>query len=142
MIVVCICYSGVSGFQDQWDYVLSHFQADRLYLIGADPNGLQDTNVVGRATRIATAEELPNLPLVIMAAENGRYVSGDASLGSFAHPEDCIYLFGADNSNLSEDELGDRPPDHKVYIRTDSIDDMYSWVAGAITLYDRGVKRG
>jgi hypothetical protein len=51
-------------------------------------------------------------------------------------------MFGADNAFLSTDQMGARLPDYKVYVPADSKDTMYSFVAGAITFWDRRMKGG
>jgi hypothetical protein len=51
-------------------------------------------------------------------------------------------MFGNDHTNMSEDYLGTRKPEHLVYIPTETTDQMYSFMAGAITLWDRELYHG
>lgn len=143
-IDVCITYTNNNTFQSQWDYVLSHFVPNTIYVIGAPKKDVfEGNNVFKTAKHIKTAEKLPkNKPLVLMAPINGRYIKGTKSLVSFTHPKNATYLFGPDNMHLSEDHMGSRKPDYKVYIPADTKDDMYSFMAAAITFYDRRIKNG
>lgn len=77
-----------------------------------------------------------------MSPKNAVYVPGTISIHDFEHPDECCYLFGSDSAHLSIDQLGGREPDHAVYIPVDTNDTMYSFMAGAITLYDRRLTRG
>lgn len=145
MFAVCTPLPTNGRYQDQWDYVLSNFTPDALFVIG-DKKNAPKTNVFSRkmnATYIETAEELPaDLPLVVLAADNGRVVTGDIDLSGFEHPENAVYLFGGDTEWLHSDQLGDREPDYCVYIDTDTHDDMWSWVTYAVVAWDRMMKNG
>lgn len=143
MYSVCLSLPSKPELQKQWDFVLSNFPPDSLYVIGDEANA-PSTNVFAKqgATYIETAEELPGLPLVILAPAHGKYVSGETPLTDFEHPEDVIYLFGPDHLFLSSDQLGQREPDETVFIPTASTDDMYGHVAYAVTIWDRTVKHG
>jgi len=143
-LAVCIHYTNSSCFQNQWDYVLSHYNLTNLYIIGAPKKDVFDgNNVFKTAQLIKNAEKLPkNKPLILMAPKNGRYVQGTVSLIDFVHPSHATYFFGPDNLHVSEDILGSRQPDHKVYIPTKTKDNIYSFIAAAITFYDRMVKHG
>lgn len=109
----------------QWDYVVSHFKPDSVIVLGSyEPTGKplrdarRDLDVPGER--------------IILAPKAGRFISGEIPLNEFEHPEDALYIFGPDNGHLSDLEY-----DHAVYIPTDTHDEMYSWVAGAITLWHR-----
>lgn len=143
MYSVCLCLPSKPELQKQWDFVLSNFPPDVLYVIGDEANA-PPTNVFSKqgATYIDTAEGLPDLPLVILAPPHGKYIHGEISLTEFDHPEDVIYLFGPDHLFLSSDQLGERQPDQTVFIPTASTDDMYGHVAYAVTVWDRMVKNG
>ena len=144
MIRIAIDYTSVETEQTQWDYVLSHFAVDEIYVYSPDAEHPRHSKVFKYAILITTAEDLPTVgKLVVMTPPNARHVVGDESLVNFTHPAgDVTYLFGPSNVHLSEDELGARVPDHKVYIPTVTHDQMYPWIACAITLYDRLVKTG
>jgi hypothetical protein len=137
---------------NQWAYVLSSFPVDALFvrhdgkvpenelkLTRFKPNKVVkcDAGVCKNATMIRSAEELPkDSSLVVSAPKAGRYIQGDECLHSFKHPKNVIYMFGQDNVNLSEVELGKRVPDRLVYIETKS-SELYAHVAAALVLYDR-----
>ena len=138
MFDICLVASPGSTWEQQWSYLLSHFEPRDLYVIGeVDPRVRPFKGYI----QIQTAEELPGI-LVLMAPIFGHVIRGEESLRTFQHPDECCYMFGADNAHLTEDHLGSRIPDHKVYIPTDTRDQMYSFMAGAITLYDRTMTRG
>lgn len=140
---VCLPLPRENHLQKQWDFVLSNFPPDALFVIGDDEDA-PSTNVFSAqdATYIPSAEELPQAPLVVLAPEHGRYFVGEESLKDFPHPDHATYLFGADHIPLSSDHLGDREPDHLVFIPTASTDDMFSHVAYAVVAWDRSLKRG
>jgi hypothetical protein len=141
---------------NQWDYVLTSFPVDEIFVLhdGKVPeNELQLTiykprkvvrcnaGVCHRATMIRTAEELPkDSMLVVSAPKEGRTIQGNECLHSFQHPKNAIYMFGQDNVNLGEIELGNRVPDHLVYIEAKT-HELYAHVAAALVLYDRIRKR-
>jgi len=132
------------SYQTQWDYLLSSFEPDELYVIG-DEEEAPSTNVFSHleATYITTLGDLPGDPTVVLLASlDGRYIQGDESLVDFTHPDDAIYFFGHDTRWVSDEVYGGRTPDHFVYIPTDSTDDLWSWMAAGIVLWDRMMKSG
>ena len=139
MFDVCLVPSSGQNWEQQWSYVLSHFSPRRLYTVGeVDPRvrpfrGLEVVN---------SAADLPETPLVLMSPRNAQYIKGRTPLGEFRHPDECVYMFGSDAAHLNADHLGGRTPEHLVYIPTDTPDTMYSFMAGAITLYDRMMRHG
>ena len=136
MVGVCFSVSTVA-FQQQWDYVLCNFEPDEIYVLGELPDA---TTLNKKCTNITTADDFPDVPLVLLAPDNGRYIQGTTSLDEFTHPEDCIYMYGSDALYMNEEFLGKRKPDHIVYIDTDTKDDMYSFVSYGVVMYDRRVK--
>lgn len=130
--------------QDQWSWVFSNFGITEIWERGADHDGERgkDGSIYQPTIKIDTAAELPERPLIVLAPVEGRYIQGDQSLADFVHPEDAVYLFGATQANLNnEDDLGDRVPDALVYIPTVKLE-CYSHSAAYMTLWDRYVKRG
>ena len=152
MVGVCFCYTRKLFFMNQWDYVLTSFPVDEIFVLhdGKVPeNELKitryrpkkvvkcDAGVCKKATMIRTAEELPeDSALVVAAPKAGRNFQGTDCLHSFQHPKNAIYMFGLDNANLSEVELGKRVPDRLVYIEAKT-HDLFAHVAAALILYDR-----
>jgi len=129
------CFPGKS--ENQWAYVLLHSQPRNVYVF---KGGLWATPF-DDAIEVATAEDIPGT-LVLLAPPDGKNYQGSTDLNSFAHPEECCYIFGHDTESLSSGEMGERDPDHSVYVETDTVDKMWSWVAAAVTLYDRRSKGG
>lgn len=138
MFDICLVVTPGMHWEQQWSYLLSHFAPRQLYTIGKlDSRVRPFTDHI----TVKSAEELPS-PLVVMTPKSARYVPGQICLTNFNHPKECCYLFGADNTHLSEDHLGKRQPDHSVFIPTETSDTMYSFIAGAITLWDRWMHDG
>lgn len=139
MFGVCIPHPETDFWLNQWEYLFTHFAPDKIWVWGLPENARYHADVE-QVTSIAVLPD--GIPLVLMAASESRYVRGEVPLDTFQHPEDAIYLFGGDSSNFSDDDFAGRTPDHNVFVRTASNHEMYSWIAGAITFYDRAVKRG
>lgn len=143
MASLCIPLPTSGSFQNQWDFALSNFTPDQLFVIG-DSSDAPETNVFSKlnATYLSSMDELPDQPLVLMAPKNGFYIQGEIELSEFQHPENAIYIFGSDNYQMSEDIIGSVEIDFKVFIPTDSQHDMYSWSAYVVTMWDRRMKNG
>ena len=139
MYDVCLVSESGSHWEQQWSYLLSHFTPRNIYIVGNELE--RAVKPFSHYIHVASAQSVPS-ELVLLAPQSGRYVQGTESLVTFEHPEDCCCMFGNDHTNMSEDFLGPRVPDHCVYIPTDTNDQMYSFMAGAITLYDRLIKNG
>lgn len=138
MIYVCFAYTENENWRQQWEYVLSHFKVDGIYVHGVDGRSTMIGKVLSEAVPIASTSELPaDASLVLLAPTNGLNVQGDQALDGFVHPTDAIYYVGSDSHHLEAEAFDDREPDHKVYVPTDSADQMYSFVALAVALYDR-----
>ncbi len=152
MVGVCFCYTRKLFFMNQWDYVLTSFPVDEIFVLhdGKVPeNELLITRyrpkkvvkceagVCKKATMIRSAEELPkDCALVVAAPKAGTNIQGDECLHSFQHPTNAIYMFGLDNNHLCETELGKRVPDRLVYIEA-RVHELFAHVAAALILYDR-----
>lgn len=136
MVGVCFVRENKGSLQDFWSFVFSNFGVSDIWEIG---KGDKDLDIYQPTVGVKTAAELPDVPLVVFAHQEGRYIKGQQSLVSFAHPEDAIYMFGGSHSNLSEDDVG-RDADY-VYIPSVQ-HEMFSHCAAYIALYDRYVKRG
>lgn len=139
--------------ENQWDYLLANFEPDKFWIIHPD-HLVPSCNLAKRAQRIYSCAELPSeVSLVLLQAKNGKYLQGDTPLNHFAHPENAIYFFGSNNEQLYLPEqvkdptppngsyFEGRKPNYKVYIPIDSNHEMYSWIAGGITFWDRRMKQ-
>lgn len=105
--------------ENQWRHVISHWK---------------DVEVV-------QYEDIPNVPTVLLAPENGYVVSGEISLFDFEHPENVCYIFGPDHVHFQPHMLK-KSPDFKVFVPLGGYKEMYSWVCAGIVLYDRSLKNG
>lgn len=124
----------------QWEFVLCHFRPDVIYYVGAEAVPA-DSKVLRDAVCIQTADELPDpIELVLLAPTTGAMIQGEVSLRDFEHPEHVVYWVGSDNHHLDPQLFDEREPDAKVYIETDSRDQMHAHVAFAVTMWDRRLK--
>jgi len=86
-------------------------------------------------------EDLPSdHSIVLLAPTNGTNVKGDVSLCDLVHPENAIYWFGSDSNHIEAEVFDLRQPDYKVYIPTDTIDQMYAAASWAVVSWDRRCK--
>lgn len=138
MFDICLVPSSGAHWENQWSYLLSNFKPRSLFVIGeVNPTIIPFKGYI----KINSAEEIPGT-LVLAAPINGENYQGNVPLPTFHHPDECCYMFGSDNHHLDEPQMGARIPDYSVYVPTDTIDNMYSYIAGAVILYDRKVKNG
>lgn len=105
---------------NQWAHLVSHWKEVEVVSYADIPEGVS---------------------IVLLAPDVGHAVSGNENLKEFEHPADVCYVFGPDHTHFQMDMLS-REPDHKVFIPLDGYREMYGWVAAAIVLYDRSLKRG
>ncbi len=138
MFDVCLIAGSGEKWGDQWSYVLSHWKPRNVYLIGNVDRRLKPFRSV---IEIESAADLPDLPVVVMQPDTSRYVKPSQTIAEFLHPDECIYLFGSDHIHLTDEHTGGRDI-RVVSIPTDTHDEMYSWIAGAVTLFDRASRHG
>lgn len=133
-----ICFSSPQDLmqREYWSYVFEQFNVDNVWERGRS----SDVNSNYKLETIEEYSELPNVPLIILAHKNAKYIRGEVSLLDFKHPENCIYVFGSDNGNIYPEEFGGRDLT-PVYIPPSNIE-MYSFQAAAIVMYDRMVEHG
>jgi hypothetical protein len=132
--------TAVENFQRQWEFALCHFRPTYLYVHG-DASVLTGS-VLTTAVEITGPADLPENPsLVLLSPINGTNLQGDETLFSFQHPDNAIYWFGSDSQHLEAEVFNNRAPDYKVYIETNTIDQMFSFTSFLITMYDRKCKR-
>ena len=139
MFSVALVTSSTQHWEQQWSYLLSNFAPVNLYVLLGTLN--RKVRPFADYVSVETAEDLPS-PLVLLTPKNGTYFAGETPLPEFNHPPYACYMFGSDNITLSTDHMGSRKPDHSVYVPTSTKDDMYSYMAGSVTFYDRMMKRG
>lgn len=139
-VSVCLPLPDTGSHQIQWDYVLSNFAADTVYVVGDEGDApAANAFAAGRATYLGSPADIPASAgkRVLLAPSHGRYVAGVTDLAGFDHPGDACYVFGGDKSHMTVD---DWEPSHTVFVPTDSSDDMWSWVAYGVVVWDRRVK--
>jgi len=138
--MIGVCFHREQNWeQDQWSFVFSNFGITDIWERGFDGN--KDLKIYQPTQKIELTSELPaDVPIVLLAPQDGRYIKGTVSLVDFEHPKDAIYYFGGSHMNPNKEEM-DRLPDHYVYIPSVKYE-MYSHAAAYITLYDRLVKNG
>lgn len=137
MYGVCVCFNSDLEMKQWWHLLAQNFNilSNQVWLRGNPVN----RTLFGQV--IQTADELPpNRPLVIVQPRNALCIEGQDSLITFQHPQNAIYFFGTNNSYMQPEDLGNRTPDHSIYIPVSN--ELYSWTAGAMVLYDRLLKIG
>ena len=125
------------NFVQQWEFALSNFKANALYCYGGTP---PRSNVLSKAQEITSAADLPEHPLVLLSPREAVNVPGETSLSDFTHPEDVTYWFGSDAAHLTGSPFTERQPDSRVFVPTDTTDNMYSFAAYLVTAWDRRCK--
>lgn len=134
-----VCFTGERNrtFQDQWSYVFSNFGISDVWELERE-----DTeNIYQKPTKIRSAAELPDVPLIVVQPADGKHVRGTVSLSDFAHPDDAIYMFGGSHDVMTLEDLGGRVAEHYVYIPLEK-HECYAFSAAYMTLWDRKMKRG
>lgn len=141
MKIVCIPFTTREHEQTNWDYLLSNFKVDEVFIIGKKGDELPSTNVYGKGTFITSYSELPKEGTVILLAPNeGTYLKGTQNILDFVHPENAIYIVGPNHRILDESDFEGCTIEYKVYIPNDTKDEMFNWSAMTVMLYDRKIK--
>ena len=127
-----VCIAACRGQEwKQWDYILHNM-------------GVLPTDVWirdrGKFNQVYEPGDLDGIPVVVMTPIEARYVKGEIALDNFEHPEDCVYWFGSDHVNVTEEQLEGLDVVARVYIPTPTVDQMYSWQAFAVTAWDRRLR--
>ena len=137
-MIEAVCFRVIEDNRTQklWDYVVLNFAPNEIYMMGESPKWMLHKSMK-RAKNIKTADELPDLPLIMIQPRNAKVYKGEISLSEFQHPEKAIYFFGADDSDTTEEHLGSRVPDALVYIPTSTDDQMYAPMAYAVVAWDQ-----
>jgi tRNA(Leu) C34 or U34 (ribose-2'-O)-methylase TrmL len=115
-------------------------ERDDIYTIvleGYDSQPPAFSKYTGASNILQCADQLPPGPLVVLSPETANHLAGTESLYDFEHPEDAIYVFGADNISIHPKFFGDREIDHAVYIPIEKVTHINSHVTAAMVLYDR-----
>lgn len=143
---VCIFWED-NVFQQPWDYLLMalDISPEDTYLVvspNSDAKAPAPSNRTGKANVIETVEDLPPGPLVVACPAHAQHLPGDVSLYTCIHPENAIYVFGADTTGLAPWMFGSRSISQKVYVPSREDTNLHSHVAAAMILYDRRCKHG
>ena len=134
MVATVVVWPANGQDEHEWDYILSHIKPDACCVMGKYPctnNVLRDSPIA------ATAADLPSDPLVLVVPLTARNFTPTISLVDFTHPDDAVYMFGPNSEHITDADMGGRVPDHIVYIPTDTIDEMFNYVACMVTLWHR-----
>ena len=137
------CYVDAGEPDNQWAHVVGQFLPREIFTF----MGHGESKPFKSAKSFQRASELPG-PVVLVSppaptnAGNAppRFVPGVEPLADFLHPASCTYLFGPDHAMLGA--ALDIEPAHRVFVEYPGDLQMFSWVAAAVVLYDRRVKRG
>ena len=135
---ICIVW-GKSVFWRPWETLLLAYSipAENVYLILDGGLVPPDSLILCEAHIIETAEDLSAETLILAAGQVANHHTGRESLTQFFHPLHCTYMFGADNVSMHDRHLGNRTPDHKVYIPLPGKPELNAHTAAATFLYDR-----
>lgn len=143
MFGVCLTY--VKEYEDHlvdcWDMVFLQNKPDKVYVIDLPEDHFWLNHKFIRSLgdnfiRISSYDEIKEHK-VLLSPKSSLHMPGDINLKDYTHPENCTYIFGSDIGHINEDIKGDY-----VFIESKSDIQYFSWIAGAITLYDRLSKYG
>lgn len=138
MVGICFSFDNNLMVREYWSYIFENFGITDIWELNR-PTNIDSNYYI--PTAIDSVSELPvNRPIVIASHENAKYLQGTISLLDFIHPTNAIYIFGSDNDNLYP-KMFKNMLYQAVYIPGSS-NEMHSFQAGAIFMYDRMVKLG
>lgn len=139
MLGICFNFDSHVIRREWWDWHVDWFGVDQAWERNR-PEGFERHSKF-LPQQIKTAGELPSdIPLIVLTAPDARFVKGDECLYDFVHPEDAIYWFGHDHTNMDPEDFADREPDHKVFIPIEKYE-VYSAFVASMVLYDRRRKQ-
>jgi hypothetical protein len=140
MIGICFKYNPgyKSLLRDQYYELIKAFPGLTIFEREVHEDEPDDYN--GQVfTRITDADDLSlDSTLVILTGQDANNIQGTINLKDYVHPENAIYFFGDDQSNLTQEKIGNRVDYDKVYIPIQA--NVWSAQAIAIVLYDRQSK--
>ena len=140
MTSICFEYDQRQWHRDMWLYLVTAFEVQG-YERGR-PEIMDSMNNFG-VLKIQNAYDLPLEPrLVIITPKNSKYLPGEVNLYKYVHPQNAIYYFGSDRSNLGP-EMFEGLEYELVYIPQNNmeVNELWTHQAGAITLYDIEAKK-
>lgn len=133
MIIAVLCPEDYED-ENHFDYALSHFKADKIYTMSG-----YECKVSKKFTNAPRIEDLSEVtedfPVYVFAPPAARNFTPDLELQDFKAPEDCILVFGPNNTHLRQDQMGDKTPTNVVNIPTDDDTTMYSYSAYLIAMW-------
>ena len=132
MFDVCLFVPSREEIVDQWTYVFNGWYPDQIYVFGTPVNPYPDYHIFKKAKFIMSMNDFPEDKEIV-------YMNpyAETSLYDFKHPTNPIYMFGRDDGDFQF--TGTREIEHQVRIPTTE-SELFSHVAGGITLYDRAHK--
>lgn len=119
---------------NQWSFVLSHFQPDKVWIHGeTSPNALKTLG----AESLSALSSISSLGHLVVAAPNDGYsVVGEIPLQKFEHPKDAIYFFGSNHRHL-ESHVLQEVEYSAVYLDVPGHSEFWNFVAAAIFFWER-----
>lgn len=135
---VCFKREKKLWMQDQWSNVLSNFEITEVWEYGAGDEGT-DWNIYQKPVQIENADALPDMPIVVVQPQSGKFVQGAIPLDKFVHPESAIYMFGGSHDVMTEEDIGQRVP-YRVFIPIHQ--ECYAFSAAYMTLWSRRQANG
>ena len=139
MLGICFNFDSHVIRREWWDWHCDWFGVDQAWERNRPEEFERHSKFLPQ--QIKTAGELPSdIPLIVLTAPDARFVKGDECLYDFVHPEDAIYWFGHDHTNMDPEDFADREPDHKVFIPIEKYE-VYSAFVASMVLYDRRRKQ-
>ena len=138
MFGICFSFDIDLMVREYWSYIFEHFEIIDIWELNR-PSNIDSNYYIPIA--IYSVSDLPtDSSIVIASHKNAKYLQGTIPLVDFIHPTNAIYIFGSDANNLYPEMFKDMTY-QTVYIPGSS-NEMHSFQAGAMFMYDRMVKNG
>lgn len=131
---LCILSTEDTNSQHVWNYTVRSFSPGEIYILG-DNEKWMEAKPLRNAKAISSAEELPDLPLVLFQPDNAEFMPGTEPINFESVPESCIFMFGSDDARFEPKHFGTRSPDYRFFIPTDTDDELFAAVAYAIAAW-------
>lgn len=131
---VCLEYDARENFRRAWGYLIQESEIPNAWERNTHPQAEYATWKGWHFN--ASMDDIPD-PLIVLTPQDGSKLQGEQSLYDFVHPENAVYYFGGDRSDLRHSALQGRPYT-SVYIPDSGF--MHSFTAAAMVVYDRKLK--
>lgn len=135
MLGLCIGFDSYAYQRNQWAYMIDSFGVTDVWEHGPGAEPIQG---YPKSQIVESANELPDVRLVVLAPPEGRQLQGTIPLPEYQHPENVIYVAGQNHVQFDLEFMADREYD-AIYIPSER-HEFYAMVAVACALYDRRAK--